>query len=88
MINGKMLRYALKRNKSVEKYKNRRGVVENSKSEVMEECKEVYKYYVLGVVEGGVVGGVLEYKREYNKLCEEGVERGLEMGVLKNEMWE
>jgi len=77
-----------KRNKSVEKYKNRRGVVENSKSEVMEECKEVYKYYVLGVVEGGVVGGVLEYKREYNKLCEEGVERGLEMGVLKNEMWE
>ena len=51
----------------------------------MEECKEVYKYYVLGVV---VEGGVLEYKREYKKLCEEGVERGLEMGVLKSEMWE
>ena len=80
-----MLRYALKRNKYVEKYKNRRGVVENSKSEVMEECKEVYKYYVEGVL---VEGGVLEYKREYKLLCEEGVERGLEIGVLKNEMWE
>lgn len=70
----------------MEKYKKRRGVVEKSKcEEVMEECKEVYKYYVLGVV---VEGGVLEYKREYKKLCEEGVERGLEMGVLKSEMWE
>ena len=73
----------------MEKYKKRRGVVEKYKcEEVMEECKEVYKYYVLGVVEGVVVVGVLEYKREYKKLCEEGVERGLEMGVLKNEMWE